>query len=179
MQIFPSVIILPPSSGLPSSSSSSRCSRGCWDSSSSPPSALPCCYQTAPPWSPAKRTAPPWTPTPTAGSAHTRRRLGHRREVPTGHSTPATAPCRCHPQDNRGYPVATWLMAPISSGCSGPLTQRCPPCLIQQYATCCWMHRYLRLSTRFLFSASVPTVRAPWGPKETVETGDLQVYKLL
>ncbi len=167
---------------LPSSSSSSRCCRGCWDSSSSPPSAQQCCYQTVPPWSPAKRTAPPWTPTPTTGMAQRglqRNRLSHQRESPPGYPSPATAPCRCHLQDNRGYQVATWLTAPTSSGCSGALTQQCPPCLIQRSVTCCWTHRYRHLSTRFLFSVSAHTVRAPWGPKETVETGALQVCKAL
>lgn len=159
------VIISPPSSGLPSSSSSSRCCRGCSDSSSSPPCAQPWCDDTPPPWSPTKRTAPLRTPTPT-GPAQMKGRC---------HPSPITAPWWCPPWDS----VTTWLMAPASCGFSTPPTRQYPPFLIWQSVTCCWTHRYQYLSTRFLFSASVRTVKAPWGPKETGETGALQVCRSL
>lgn len=157
--------VSPPSSELPSSSSSSRCCRGCSDSSSSPPCAQPWCDDTPPPWSPTKTTAPHRTPTPT-GPAQTTGRC---------HPSPATALWWRPPRDN----VTTWPTIPTSCGCSTPPARQYPPFLIRRSATCCWTHRYQYLWTRFLLSASVCTVRAPWGPKETVGTGALQVCRTL
>lgn len=156
-------MILPSSSGLPSSSSSSRRCPGCWDSSSSPPSARPCCDKTPPRWSPTKRTAPLWTPTPTTGPSQMRGR--RRRCLPTAGS----APCSCPPQ------ASTWPKTPTSFGCWGPPTRRCPPCLTWRSVTCCWTRQCRHQATRFPFSASARTVKARWGPKERPETGAPQV----
>lgn len=151
--------------GLLSSSSFSRCCWGSSNSSSSPPWAQPWCDDTRQPWSPAKRTAPLRTPTPT-GSVLMMERY---------HPTLVMAPWWCPPWNDK----TMWPMVQPSCGFLKPVTQHCPSFLIRQCVTCCWMAQYQYLSTRFLFSASVHTVKAPWGPKETLETAALQVSRLI
>lgn len=175
------VMILPRPPGLfKSPSSSSRCCQGCWDSSSWPPSAQPCCDDILLKCqSPVRSMAPPQTPTPTTGLDQMRRvLLSHQRKHLAGHLSLAVDPCHC-PLNNHGHPLATWQITTSSPECIQILTPWCSPRLTQQSVTYCWMQRPHHLWTRFHFSASVPAVKALWDPKETVETGVFQACRPL
>lgn len=139
--IFLGVIILPASFRLPSSSSSSRCYRGCWDSSSSPPSAQPGCHMI----SLEATFILPLTQTQRNPLTQTSQRRCHRGPaavcpcglVPvttwltTGCRWPRAAVCPCGL-----LPVTTWLTT--RCGFLGPAVQGCPPCLTQNSVTGCW-----------------------------------------
>lgn len=149
--------------------SSSRCCPAFWVSRSCSPPVPPCCSLTWPvTWSKKdnnqKRKAPPTTPTPHTGLKPARTTLRFR--TLSGHGRPAAGPS--------GPPARTWPTTLTGCGC-WPLARLCFQNQTRPSVTFCSASRYRRPSTRSPSSASAPTAKEPWGPKETVETGGLQV----